>query len=53
LPEIQVQAQSNPIKRYPGGQIASGSRVASALAFWQVFDFQRGKMKPTGNALAT
>jgi len=27
LPEIQVQAQSNPITRYPGGQIATGSRV--------------------------
>jgi len=27
LPEVQVQAQSTPIARYPGGQIASGSRV--------------------------
>jgi len=27
LPEIQVQAQSSPIASYPGGQIATGSRV--------------------------
>jgi len=27
LPEIQVQAQSSPIDSYPGGQIATGSRV--------------------------